>query len=108
MYQILFALVNDPLGLPVEAIWEYGILAVIAVVAFILGSELSLGEDWDDMARWAARLVVFAALWATAYALIAVFRWIVTNWLLTMGLVAVGVIAVYAIYVMIRYWMFRV
>lgn len=108
MYQILFALVNDPLGLPLAAAWEYGILAVMAVVAFLLGSEISLGEAGDNMARWTARLVVFAALWATAYALIVLFRWIVSNWLLTMGLVAVGVIAVYAIYVMIRYWMFRV
>lgn len=37
MYKLVFELLTDPLGLPINALWEYLILLIIGAISFSVG-----------------------------------------------------------------------
>lgn len=77
MLKFFFELLTSPLGLPIDAIWEYVILAVIAAVAFCIGWVVSPGGEWGSAIHWVVRFVAFIVLWATVYGIIAAVNWII-------------------------------
>lgn len=96
MYRFMFELLTDPLGLPVNDLWEYAILAVIGMIAFAFGWELSPGCMFGAIIHWSARLVAFVVLWAVAYALLAVVQWVIAHLILVCGIVAITMIVILA------------
>lgn len=107
MFKILFDLLTDPLGLPIEWYWEYLILAVIGAVAYGIAyrcvgdmyhSGAIDGRTSGSFFHWLIRLILFAALWAVTYGVIAAVRWLTENWVMVLcilgGIVAVAGIAV--------------
>ena len=99
MLKFLFDIFTDPLGLPIDAIWEYLILAVIGAIAFLVGWAVSEGGTFGSLVHWIVRFVVFVLLWAIVYGIIALVQWIFANWVLVLcilGGVALigGVIAI--------------
>ena len=99
MLKIIFELLTDPLGLPIGAIWEYLILAVIGAIAFVIAWEISPGGDLGSIIHWVVRFIIFIILWAIAYGIIALVQRIFTNWVLILSIlggiiVAGGIIAI--------------
>lgn len=99
MLKFLFDLLTNPLGLPINAIWEYLILAVIGAVAFTIGWAVSDGGEFGSFIHWVVRLIAFVVLWAITYGIIALIKWIFANWVLILcilGGIAVicGIIAI--------------
>ena len=99
MLKFLFDLFTDPLGLPINAVWEYLILAVIGTIAFLVGWAVSKGGTFGSLVHWVVRLVVFVVLWAIVYGVIALLQWIFANWAFVLCIlggiaVVVGIIAV--------------
>lgn len=94
MLKFLFGILTDPLGLPIDAIWEYLILAVIGAIAFLIAWNISPGEDFGSLIHWVVRLIAFVILWAIVYGIIALVQWIFANWVLILcilgGIVVVG------------------
>jgi hypothetical protein len=80
MLKFFFEFLTSPLGLPIDAIWEYVILAVIAAVAFCIGWVVSPGGEWGSAIHWVVRFVAFIVLWAIVYGIIAAVNWIVAHW----------------------------
>jgi hypothetical protein len=70
MLKFLFGILTDPLGLPIDAIWEYLILAVIGAIAFVIAWNASPGGDFGSLIHWVVRLIAFVALWAIVYGFI--------------------------------------
>ena len=97
MYRFMFSLLTDPLGLPIHALWEYGILSAIGAVAFVVGWQVSPGGDFGAVIHWGARLLTFLVLWAVAYALIAIVQWAILHWLLAVTVLAMLVIVIFAV-----------
>lgn len=99
MYSFIFDLLPDPLGLPVNDLWEYGILAVIGILAFAIGWEVSPGGVFGSIIHWFARLLAFFVLWAVAYVLLAAVQWVIAHLVLVCGtiIMAVAVIVIASI-----------
>ena len=102
MLKFVFGILTDPLGLPIDAIWEYLILAVIGAIAFVIAWNASPGGDFGSLIHWVVRLIAFVILWAIVYGIIALVQWIFANWVLVLcilvGIVVVGgIIAIIAL-----------
>lgn len=99
MYRFIFDILTDPLGLPVNDLWEYGILAVIGLLAFGVGWQVSSGGMFGCVIHWIARLLAFFVLWAVAYILLAALQWVIAHLALVCGTVimAVAVIVIVSI-----------
>lgn len=105
MLKFIFDILTDPLGLPTEWYWEYLILAVIGVVAYAVAyrcvGDMYSGGMIDGSAsgsffHWMIRLILFVALWAVAYGIIAAVKWLTDNWMLVLCILG-GVVAVIGI-----------
>lgn len=102
MLKFLFGILTDPLGLPIDAIWEYLILAVIGAIAFVIAWNASSGGDFGSLIHWVVRLIAFVVLWAIVYGIIALVQWVFANWILILcilgGVVVIGgIIAIIAL-----------
>lgn len=93
IYKFLFELLTSPLGLPIDAIWEYLILLVIGAIAFKIGWEVSPGGPFGSLIHWSVRGVAFVVLWAISYVIIATVKWIIAN-PVTILAIATAVIAI--------------
>lgn len=91
MNPILFELLPDPLGLPIHDLWEYAILAVLGLLAFGAGWQLSSGSLFGSVMHWVARLLAFFVLWAAAYILLTAVQWIIAHLALVCGTVIMAV-----------------
>lgn len=89
MYSIIFNILTDPLGLPINALWEYIILTVIGGIAFSVGWEASPGGIFGAIIHWTVRLLAFFVLCAITYAAIAAVQWLIVHWLLALGTLAI-------------------
>ena len=101
MFKFLFDILTDPLGLPVDAIWEYLILAVIGAVAFWIAWEASPGGRLGSLIHWIVRLIAFVILWAIVYGIIAFLQWIFANWIVSICILG-GLIVIVAVIAFMR------
>lgn len=107
MFKLLFDLLIDPLGLPIEWYYEYLILAVLGAVAYgiayrCVGDMYHMGaidgRTSGSFFHWLIRLILFVVLWAVTYGVIVAVRWLAANWVMVLcilgGIVAAAGIAV--------------
>ena len=111
MFKFIFEILTDPLGLPIEWYWEYLILAVIGAIAYAVAyrcvGDMYSGGMIDgsisgSFFHWHIRLILFVALWAVTYGIIAAVKWLTDNWVLVLCImggvvVVVGIATVIAI-----------
>ena len=89
IFKFLFERATDPLGLPINAFYEYIILAVIGAVAYGIayskvgdmyhGSLIS-GRTEGSFFHWLIRLILFVGLWLLAYGAIQGYYFVPANW----------------------------
>lgn len=89
IFKFLFERATDPLGLPINAFYEYIILAVIGAVAYSIayskvgdmyhGSLIS-GRTEGSFFHWLIRLILFVGLWLLAYGAIQGYYFVTANW----------------------------
>ena len=89
IFKFLFERATDPLGLPINAFYEYIILAVIGEVAYGIayskvgdmyhGSLIS-GRTEGSFFHWLIRLILFVGLWLLAYGAIQGYYFVTANW----------------------------
>lgn len=91
MYSFIFDIMKDPLGLPVHDIWEYAILAVLGILAFCVGWEVSFSGMVGFVMHWIARLLAFFVLWAAMYVLLAAVQWVIAHLVLLCGTIVMAV-----------------
>lgn len=91
IYKFLFELLTSPLGLPIDAIWEYLILLVIGAIAFKIGWDVSPGGLFGSLIHWVVRGLSFFVMWAIAYGIITTVKWIIANPITTI-VIAIAVI----------------
>ena len=81
MLKLLYTLLTDPLGLPIEPIWEYIILLVIGEIVHEIAFYVSPGGTFGSLIYWVTKLIAFAAIWAVLYAIIAIIKFIIAHWI---------------------------
>lgn len=89
IFKFLFERATDSLGLPINAFYEYIILAVIGAVAYGIayskvgdmyhGSLIS-GRTEGSFFHWLIRLILFVGLWLLAYGAIQGYYFVTANW----------------------------
>lgn len=89
IFKFLFERVTDPLGLPINALYEYIILAVIGAIAYGIAYSkvgdmyhggLISGRTEGSFFHWLIRFILFVGLWLLAYGAIQVYFFVTANW----------------------------
>lgn len=89
IFKFLFERATDPLGLPINALYEYIILAVIdAIVYGIAYSKvgdmyhggLISGRTEGSFFHWVIRAFFFVVLWLVTYGAIQGYYFVTANW----------------------------
>lgn len=94
MNEMLIFLLS-PLGLPIHALWQYLILAVLGWAAFFSGWDGAGRSPLATLGHGLLRFCAFFLLWALAYGAIAAFQWLLMHWIL--GIVALVGLALLAL-----------
>ncbi len=81
MLKLLYTLWTDPLGLPIEPLWEYIILLVVGEVVHEIAFKVSPGGTFGSLIYWVTKLIAFATIWALLYVIIVVVKFIITYWI---------------------------
>lgn len=94
VFGFLFKRLTDPLGLPINPLWEYLILAVLFGIAYVASYALvgMLYRDGDLHTRiggsavhWFVRLAIFVVLWAVTYGIIWVVQTLSLYWIIALS-----------------------
>ena len=103
MLKLIYELLVNPLGLPINPIWEYLIILVISEVAHEVAYSFSPGGRFGSIIYWISKLVTFVVMWAILYAIIEAILFISSNWI--WFVIGVGVLVVIGIIILIvRYF----
>ena len=81
MLKLFYTLLTDPLGLPIEPLWEYVILLIVGEIVHEIAWNISPGGTFGSLIYWVTKLIVFVIIWAVLYAVIAVIKFIIAHWI---------------------------
>lgn len=106
--KFFFDRITDPLGLPINALYEHIIILVISQLAFRCAYRF-IGDLYCDgyisggkigsILHWIVRALFYFVFWAITYGAIVVGKWIIANkyiFITAVGIVLVLIIAAYA------------
>ena len=96
MLKLFYSLLTDPLGLPIEPLWEYIILLIVGEVVHEIAWNVSSGGTFGSLIYWVTKLVAFVAIWAVLYVIIAIIQFVIAYWIwfaICSGILAAMIIA---------------
>lgn len=79
--KLFYTLLTDPLGLPIEPLWEYLILLIVGEVVHGIVWSASPGCTFGSLIYWVTKLIAFVLIWVILYALIAIVQFIIAYWI---------------------------
>lgn len=82
MYSFIYNFLISPLGLPINAVWEWAILAVIEIVAYKIAWKISPGGFFGSEIHWTVRTIAFFVIWTITYGAILAIKFVIENWLI--------------------------
>ena len=81
MLKLFYTLLTDPLGLPIEPLWEYVILLIVGEIVHEIAWRASPGGTFGSLIYWVTKLIAFVAIWAVLYAIIAAVHFVIAHWI---------------------------
>lgn len=102
IFSFIFDKIIDPLTLPIHPLYEWLILGVIGLIAYVVayrtvGNMYRSGDIdgrfFGSLFHWIIRAVVFFVIWFIIYWAIVIGQWISTHIALTLGILG-GVIII--------------
>lgn len=100
IFSFYFDKLTDPLGLPLDALLEYIIIAIIGELAF-QGAFSLIGALYEDgwisgrgigsLLHWICRFIIYLIVWAITYFLIVAYEWIKSNLIMSI-FILVGIV----------------
>ena len=104
IFSFIFAKITDPLTLPIEPLYEWIILGIIGIIAYVASFRI-VGDMYDSgsisgsflgiLCHWIIRFLIFVPVWFVVYWVIVIVQWIIVHWVLALcilgGLIAVAV-----------------
>lgn len=113
IFKFMFERLTDPLGLPIDSLYEYAILAVIGAIAYCIAYSkvgdmyhggMIDGRTAGSFFHWIIRAFLFVVMWLIAYAVIQVYFLVKSNLQLVLmivsGIVGTAIICVLAVSIM--------
>lgn len=89
IFKFMFERLTDPLGLPINALYEYIILAVIGAVAYgvsyrkvgdMYHNGMISGRTEGSFFHWVIRAFLFVLMWLGVYGIIQGYYFVTANW----------------------------
>lgn len=89
IFKFMFERLTDPLGLPINALYEYIILVMIDAIAYGIAYSkvgdmyhggLISGRTEGSFFHWLIRLILFVGLWLLTYGAIQAYFFVIENW----------------------------
>ena len=80
MPKLLYTLLTDPLGLPIEPLWEYVILLIVGEIVHEIAWNASPSGTFGSLIYWVTKLLAFVVIWVVLYAIIATIQFIIAYW----------------------------
>ena len=77
----LYSILTSPLGLPIDPLWEYIILAAVEVFAHKAAWEFSPGGSFGSLIFWGAKFAVTISAWAVLYGIIVAAKFVIAHWI---------------------------
>ena len=74
-------MLTDPLGLPIEPLWEYVILFIVGEIVHEIAWSASPGGTFGSLIYWVTKLIAFVAIWAVLYAIISAVQFVIAHWI---------------------------
>lgn len=81
MLKLFYMLLTDPLGLPIEPLWEYIILLVMGEIVHEIAFQVSPGGIFGSFIYWITKLLSFIVIWLVLYVIIAIGQFVIANWI---------------------------
>lgn len=81
MLKLFYTLLTDPLGLPIEPLWEYVILWAMGEIVHAIAWRASPGGTFGSLIYWVTKLIAFVAIWVVLYAIIAAVQFVIAHWI---------------------------
>ena len=81
MLKLFYTFLTDPLGLPIEPLWEYVILLMVGEIVHEIAGSASPGGTFGSLIYWVTKLIAFVAIWAVLYAIIATVQFVIAHWI---------------------------
>ena len=81
LLKLFYTLLTDPLGLPIEPLWEYVILLIVGEIVHEIAWSTSPGGTFGSLIYWVTKLIAFVAIWAALYAIIAAVQFVIAHWI---------------------------
>jgi len=113
VFSFIFDKFTDPLTLPVEPLYEWIILGVIGLIAYIASFRI-VGVMYDSgsisgsflgsLFHWIIRLLIFVPVWFVVYWVIVIAQWIIAHWVLALCILG-GVAVVVATIIGVLYYL---
>lgn len=110
IFRFIFDMATDPLSLPINPLYEWAILGVIGIFAYVVAFRL-VGDMYDSgdisgstlgsIFHWVIRFLIFIAVWFVTYTVIVVGQWIAAHWVIVAsiaGALALTITIAYATY----------
>lgn len=112
IFSFIFDKFTDPLTLPIEPLYEWIILGVIGVFAYVVSFRL-VGDMYDSgcisgsflgsLFHWIIRLLIFVPVWFVVYWVIVIAQWIIANWILALCILGGLIVVIAAVIGLIHY-----
>lgn len=81
MLKFLYTIFTNPLGLPIDPVWEFVILLIVGEIVHEIAYWASPGGTFGSLIYWITKLLVFVAIEAILYGIIAVIKFVILHWL---------------------------
>ena len=98
IFSFIFDIITDPFTLPVEPLYEWVILGVLGVIAYLTSYRI-VGDMYDrgsisgsflgSLFHWIIRLFIFVMIWFVAYWAIVIVQWITDHRVLAMSILGI-------------------
>ena len=100
MLKLFYTFLTDPLGLPIEPLWEYVILFIVGEIVHEIAWNISPGGVLGSPIYWVTKLLAFVLIWAALYAIIVAVQFVIAHWIwFTIGAaIIIAVVIAFAIW----------
>ena len=88
LLSFIFDKFTDPLTLPIEPLYEWAILGIIGIIAYVISFRV-VGNMYDSgiiggrflgsLFHWIIRLLIFVPIWFIVYWGIQIVQWIIAR-----------------------------
>ncbi len=78
IYKFLFDLIKEPLGIFDNPLYDWIVLGIIGLVAYIIAWRASPGGRWGSEIHWTVRTLVFIVIWAIVRGIVELIKLILS------------------------------